>query len=122
MSFGVNLQSPVEIAHFARENMPDIPFVCVSMGAGGAVLVTKDGFYHAQAPKIKIKALQGAGDAMVAGLVLGLCRHVSAGDMLQYGTAAAAATTALPGTEMGSLSIFTKLVDKLPEGLYTPFA
>ncbi len=42
----------------------------VSMGAAGAVLLTKDEFYRVVPPAVKRKSEVGAGDSMVAGIVL----------------------------------------------------
>ena len=42
----------------------------------------------------------GAGDSMVAGIVLGLLRGLTLGDAVKFGMAAGAATLLRPGTEL----------------------
>jgi 1-phosphofructokinase len=48
-----------------------VGLVAVSMGAAGALFVERDGAVFATPPAIKVKSTVGAGDAMVAGLVIG---------------------------------------------------
>jgi 6-phosphofructokinase 2 len=70
----------------------------VSMGAGGAMLVTGKEFYHEPAPPIKIKSTVGAGDSMVAGILIGLQKNLSLREVLRYGIAAGTAATMNAGT------------------------
>lgn len=72
--------------------------VLVTLGGSGAVLVTADGAWRAEAPKVSVKSTVGAGDSSVAGFILA---DVAAGDRaaclaraVSYGSAAAS----LPGT------------------------
>jgi 6-phosphofructokinase 2 len=48
--------------------------VVVSLGPGGAMLVTKDKSMHVPAPTVRKRSTVGAGDSMVAGMVLSLAR------------------------------------------------
>jgi len=77
-----------------------VGMICVSMGADGAMLVTGHDAYYVPAPKVKVSAVQGAGDAMVAGLVYGLTQGLPALELLRTATAAAAATIVREGTLM----------------------
>ena len=74
--------------------------VVVSMGAGGALLVTEEMAEHLRTPTVPIKSRIGAGDSMVAGIVLGLSRGKSVREATLFGMAAGAATVMLPGTEL----------------------
>lgn len=74
--------------------------VVVSMGAGGALLVTKEIEEHLRTPTVPIKSRIGAGDSMVAGIVLGLSRGKDIRAATLFGMAAGAATVMLPGTEL----------------------
>ncbi len=74
--------------------------VVVSMGAGGALLVTEETKEHLRTPTVPIKSRIGAGDSMVAGIVLGLSRGKSVREATLFGMAAGAATVMLPGTEL----------------------
>lgn len=72
----------------------------ISMGASGAMLVTKDEVIEAPSPRVRSKSTVGAGDSMVAGMVLALSRKCSWPEVLQYGVATGTATTMNPGTEL----------------------
>lgn len=74
--------------------------VVVSLGAGGAMLVTAKEVLHAVPPVVKRKSTVGAGDSMVAGLVLCLSRGSSLREALCYGVASGTAATMNPGTEL----------------------
>lgn len=72
----------------------------VSMGAAGAILVTAKEYFHEAAPAIKIKSTVGAGDSMVAGMLIALQRKLSWRDVLRYGVAAGTAATMNAGTKL----------------------
>ncbi len=72
----------------------------VSMGASGAMLVTKDEVITSSSPTVKKKSTVGAGDSMVAGMVYALSKEWSWLDVLQYGIATGTATTMNSGTEL----------------------
>jgi 6-phosphofructokinase 2 len=74
--------------------------VVVSLGAQGALLVTRDGFEHVPAPTVKKKTTVGAGDSMVAGMVWALSQQYSLGDMVRFGVACGTAATLNTGTEL----------------------
>lgn len=72
----------------------------ISMGASGAILVTKDEVLHSPSPTVKKRSTVGAGDSMVAGMVLALSKKCTWLEVLQYGIASGTATTINPGTEL----------------------
>ncbi|MET3115604.1 6-phosphofructokinase 2 [Pedobacter sp. CG_S7] len=72
--------------------------IVVSMGAAGAMLVTKELAIKVNAPEVKIRSTVGAGDSMVAGMVLSLLKNYSLEAALQYGVACGTAATVNPGT------------------------
>ena len=74
--------------------------VVVSMGSGGAVVVNREGSRHVKAPTVRVRSKVGAGDSMVAGLVLALARGDSDTDATRFGVAAGAAAVLTPGTEL----------------------
>ena len=67
--------------------------VVVSLGADGALVVTKDFAEHFPAPKVKKISTVGAGDSMVAGIVLKLSKGKTIQEAIQYGLASGSATT-----------------------------
>jgi 6-phosphofructokinase 2 len=74
--------------------------VVVSLGAGGALLVSKDGYEHFRSPIVPIVSKVGAGDSMVAGIVLSLSQGKSLKDSVQFGVAAGAAAVMNPQREL----------------------
>lgn len=72
----------------------------VSMGEGGAVLITKEETYRSAPPVVKRKSVVGAGDSMVAGIVLALSQGKNLEETIQFGVACGTAATMNPGTEL----------------------
>ncbi|WP_394758481.1 1-phosphofructokinase family hexose kinase [Flavobacterium sp.] len=83
--------------------------IVISLGANGAMLVTKDETITIKPPKVKVKSTVGAGDSMVAGIVFGLSNNLSLQECLQYGIACGTATT----MNLGSALCEKKDVEKL---------
>jgi 6-phosphofructokinase 2 len=74
--------------------------MAVSMGAAGAMLITKDGSEIITPPVVERKSTVGAGDSMVAGIVFYLSLGHSITEAVQYGVACGTAATMNPGTEL----------------------
>ncbi|AKA34257.1 1-phosphofructokinase family hexose kinase [Flagellimonas lutaonensis] len=83
---------------FVKEHHSEV--LVVSLGAKGALLVTKDLCEHIPAPTVHQKSTVGAGDSMVAGMVFGLANGKSLSEMVRYGVACGTAATMTPGTEL----------------------
>lgn len=74
--------------------------VVVSMGSAGAMLVTKEMAQQIIPPAVIRRSTVGAGDSMVAGMVLSLSNNKSLIETVQYGVACGTAATMNPGTEL----------------------
>ena len=74
--------------------------VVVSMGALGAMLISSEGSYRVEAPIVKKQTTVGAGDSMVAGIVLYISKGKSLLEALQYGVACGTAATINAGTSL----------------------
>lgn len=72
----------------------------VSLGARGAMVVTRDTIEYVVPPTVKQNSTVGAGDSMVAGFVLSLSRGEDLRDAVKWGVAAGTAATMTPGTEL----------------------
>ncbi len=72
----------------------------VSLGARGAMLVTKDKIEYIVPPTVKQDSTVGAGDSMVAGIILSLSRGDELIDAVKWGVAAGTAATITPGSEL----------------------
>jgi 6-phosphofructokinase 2 len=84
--------------------------VIVSLGAAGAMLVTKNEVVQVVPPVVRQRSTVGAGDSMVAGVVLSLSRGKSLKEALQYGVACGTAATMNPGTELCRIQDVEKLL------------
>ena len=74
--------------------------VVVSMGSAGAVFVSDKYAEKILVPKVEVKSTVGAGDSMVAGIVLYLSTGKDLYEAVQYGLACGTAATMNPGTEL----------------------
>jgi len=74
--------------------------VVVSVGRGGALVVTRDGCERFGAPAVNAVSKVGAGDSMVGGLVHGLASGMSLSHAARLGVAAGTAAVMTPGTEL----------------------
>lgn len=83
-----------------------VSHICLSMGADGARMINlvegKLGTDNRTAIPVQVRSLQGAGDAMVAGLCKAIYEEQEE-KMLDYALAMAASTIVLEGTQMGRL-------------------
>ncbi len=94
------LEEEVLIASRAIISKGGCEVIVISMGGSGAMLVTKDEVIEVPSPTVRKKSTVGAGDSMVAGMVLALTKKCPWLEVLQYGVAAGTSTTMNPGTEL----------------------
>ncbi len=113
---GLNEHDPVEgkkiielAMHIIEKGNCEV--VVVSLGAEGALLVSKDIVEHITAPKVNKKSTVGAGDSMVAGMVISLAQGKSLREMIRYGVACGTAATMNAGTELCKKSDVEHLYD-----------
>ncbi len=72
----------------------------LSLGAAGALVATVEGCWRFAAPTVRVRSTVGAGDSMVAGIVLSLVRGLSILEAVRFGVAAGGAALMRPGTEL----------------------
>lgn len=87
--------------------------VVVSLGAAGALLASVKGLARLRAPTVQIVSKIGAGDSMVAGIVLALVRGESLENAVRFGIAAGAAAVMTPGTELCRREDTEKLYERI---------
>ena len=95
----VTAQEQEEIARKVI-NQDKAKMLIVSLGARGAMLATKDTIEYVVPPTVKQQSTVGAGDSMVAGIVLSLSRGEALTDVIKWGVAAGTAATMTAGTEL----------------------
>ena len=87
--------------------------IVVSLGRGGAMLVTRDHARRFLAPSVKLRSKVGAGDSMVGGLVKALAEGRDIDEAVRYGVAAGAAAVMTHGTELCRRDDAERLVDRV---------
>lgn len=98
---GCSLKDQKDIVREARRLQEQgVTWVCVSLGAEGALLVTESAVLKGEAPFVTVASTVGAGDSVVAGMTGLLAQGASAEEALREGIACSAATVVQPGTEL----------------------
>jgi 6-phosphofructokinase 2 len=77
--------------------------VLASIGAGGAILVDDAGTTRLRAPTVAVRSTVGAGDSLVAGVVVGLHRGCSLVEAVALGVATGTAAVMTDGTELARI-------------------
>lgn len=72
----------------------------ISLGAAGVLMVSDSGVERLHPPTVPIISKVGAGDSMVAGIVLSLARGNPLRDAIRFGVASGTAAVMTPGTEL----------------------
>lgn len=79
------------IFHAKKIQETGIPYVVVSLGKDGALLVCKDGIFQGRPPKIQVVNTVGCGDSMVGAFAAALDRKDTPENCLRYAVAVASA-------------------------------
>jgi 6-phosphofructokinase 2 len=99
---GEPLATRADQLHAARAQVlgGQAAIVALSLGADGALLVTRDEALHAAALPVEVSGTIGAGDSFLAGLLLGVDRAAGLDDALGFAVAAASAALLTEGTSL----------------------
>ena len=89
--------------------------VVLSLGAAGALVVTRSLQERVAAPTVPVRSTVGAGDAMLAEIVLSLQRGRPMREAVRFGVAAGTATVTRPGTELCELADVEPLFGRMAE-------
>ena len=100
-----------EVSQVASTN--GIHAIVVSAGPDGVVLATEEGFRFFESPTVEVVSKIGAGDSMVAGIVVALINGHSLEHATLYGMAAGASAAMTPGTDLCTLSDTDSLMENL---------
>ncbi len=97
---GEDTDDPERQEALAREliNRGAAEVVTLTLGADGALLVSKGERLRLTPPPVEVRSVVGAGDTFLAGMTLGLARGWSLAEAFRFGIAAALATLITPGT------------------------
>ena len=91
----------------------NLEIVVVSLGAAGALLVTKEQSHFVKAPLVDKKSTVGAGDSMVAGMVWALSQKKSLLEVLKMGVCCGTAATMNEGTQLFTIEDVTMLLKQI---------
>jgi 6-phosphofructokinase 2 len=88
----------------------------ISLGAAGALMVSEDICEHILPPTVPIVSKVGAGDSMLAGIVVSLVRGKPLRESVLFGVATGAAAVMTPGTELCRREDAERLFEKMVSG------
>jgi 6-phosphofructokinase 2 len=99
---GRKAATPEEEEALAREVVTSgrAEVVALTLGAAGAVLVTKDQTIRLASPQVEARSAVGAGDSFVGAMIWALAAGHSLADAFAHGVAAGAASAMTTGTEL----------------------
>ncbi len=99
---GGGASTETELAHAARRLIAKgrCKAVVLSLGEGGVLWVTAAQEERLGAPAVPVASSVGAGDSMVAGIILALARGRPLPEAVRFGVAAGAAAVMNPGTQL----------------------
>ena len=104
------LEATRQVIHEGRAEI-----VALSLGAQGALLVTATSASRYFAPTVKVESAVGAGDAMLAGILVALAEGRSLPEAACYGVAAGSAALLHPGTGLCTRADTERLVADVHE-------
>ncbi len=97
--FGVKVESFEDVKKYAKEiHCKGIPYVVVSLGGDGAMLVSDKGICMAKSPELEVVNTVGCGDSMVAAFAVALEKHMEEHEALKYAVSVASANACSPDT------------------------
>lgn len=99
---GKDMKDEAQIREEAQTMVKDgrCEVLVISLGAAGALMVSEEVTEHILPPTVPIVSKVGAGDSMVAGMVLSLARGNPLRESALFGVAAGTAAVMTPGTEL----------------------
>jgi len=100
--FDEQIKEEPQIKEKAREiiRTGQSEIVVVSLGAAGVIVAFDETVEHIVPPTVPVISKVGAGDSMVAGIVLSLAKGMSVYEAIRFGVAAGTAAVMTPGTEL----------------------
>jgi 6-phosphofructokinase 2 len=94
-----NVKNPEDVLQYAPSVLDKVDLLVVSMGARGALGISREEAFHVVPPKVNVKNSTGAGDVLLAGTLFALHEGASFRDALCLGVACGTASTLYSGSE-----------------------
>lgn len=99
MLFDIKVRSQEDVIGYAKKIYEKgIPYVVISLGGDGALLVCEKGIYQGKPPKIEVVNTVGCGDSMVGAFAVALEQNMEPENALKYAVAVASANALSPST------------------------
>lgn len=87
--------------------------VVISLGSDGAIFISEDGIFKADALKVPVLSTVGAGDSMVAAMAYGLEKKLPRRKRIQLAVAIGAASVMCDGTQAPDAELVWKLAEQV---------
>lgn len=112
---GKTFTSPAQLADYGMEliRAGAATRLVMSMGASGTVGVSATERFFCSPPRLETLSAVGAGDSMVAAIVVELARGGSFRDAVRNGVAAAGSAVLTPATELCSKAMADEILEKV---------
>ncbi len=114
MLFHTKIQNVEDVVQNAKEILDQgIPYVVVSLGGDGAMMLCEKGVFLAKPPKMDAVNTVGCGDSMVGALAVAFYRDYMPEKALQFAVAVASANALSPSTGNFDTEVYKKLVQDI---------
>jgi 1-phosphofructokinase len=110
---GRSLDEDDDVVAAAEEMRQGAEAAVITAGSRGAVAVSEEGAWWAWPPATVVASAVGAGDALLAGMLLKLDDSAGLEEALRWGTAAGAASCLSPGTQLCESGAVERLLPKV---------
>ena len=95
--YEVEIHTIEDVIKYARKIYEQgIPYVVISLGGEGALMVCEEGVFQGKPPKLEVVNTVGCGDSMVGGLAVALERNYTSQEALKFAVAVASANALSP--------------------------
>lgn len=112
--FDTKVQGMPDVIRYAGKIQEmGIPYVVISLGKDGALLVCEDGVFHGKPPKVDAVNTVGCGDSMIGAFAVALERRYAAEEALRYAAAVATANAMSPHTGDFDKKQCEELIDQI---------
>ena len=112
MLFGIKIKNMEDVLTYAKKIYDTgIPYVAISLGGEGALLICKDGIYHGKPPKLDVVNTVGCGDSMVAAFAVALEENLSPQEALKKAVAVASANAMTAETGNFKQKDYEKIIE-----------
>ena len=112
--YEVEIHTIEDVIKYARKIYEKgIPYVVISLGGEGALMVCEEGVFQGKPPKLEVVNTVGCGDSMVGGLAVALERNYTSQEALKFAVAVASANALSPNTGDFKPEIYEKILSEV---------